>query len=150
MPLYRHPEQAKQIISNMISDMLAKGIIEESTPAYLSLIVLVNKADGSKRLCIDYQGVNEKIKMDIQPLPRLDELVEDSAGRKFYCTLDMKDAYFQVKQDDLSKDLDTFSNGLKLYRFNLLPFELSVSPAISTRKIQQVLSSLIKQRWCQN
>ncbi len=52
MPLYRHPEQAKMIIAEMISNMLAKDVIEESTAAYLSPIVLVSKPDGSKRMCI--------------------------------------------------------------------------------------------------
>ena len=100
LPLYRQPEQARKIIADMIGDMLQKDVIEESTAVYLSPIVLVNKPDGTKRLCIDYRGVNKKIKLDIQPLPRLDELVEDSAGKKFYCTLDMKDAYYQVVLDE--------------------------------------------------
>ena len=83
MPLYRHLEQAKKIIADMISNMLNKDVIEKSTAAYLSSIVLVSKPDGSKRLCIDYRGVNKKVKMDVQPLPRLDKLVEDSAGKLY-------------------------------------------------------------------
>ena len=149
-PLYRQPEQARSIIASMIEDMLSKDIIEESTAVYLAPIVLVSKPDGSKRMCIDYRSVNQKIKMDIHPLPRLDEMVEDSAGKKFYCTLDMKDAYFQLKLDDQSRDITTFSDGLNLYRFKRLPFGLSVSPAIFTRKMQEVLGPLVKQGWCKN
>ena len=110
----------------------------------------VNKPDGSKRMCIDCRGVNQKIKQDIHPLLRLDEMVEDSAGKKFYCSLDMKDAYFQVKLDDKSRDVTTFSDGLNLYRFKRLPFGLSVSPAIFTRKMQEVLRTLLKRGWCRN
>ena len=149
-PLYRQPENAKNIIATMIDDMLKRDIIEESTAVYLSPIVLVNKPDGSKRMCIDYRGVNQKIKQDIHPLPRLDEMVEDSAGKKLYCSLDMKDAYFQVKLDDKSRDVTTFSDGLNLYRFKRLPFGLSVSPAIFTRKMQEVLRPLLKRGWCRN
>ena len=78
-------------------------------------------------------------------------MVEDSAGKKFYCSLDMKDAYFQVKLDDKSRDVTTFSDGLNLYRFKRLPFGLSVSPAIFTRKMQEVLTPLSKRgNWCRN
>ena len=150
MPLYRQPENARKIIATLIEDMLEKNIIEESTGVYLAPIVLVNKPDGSKRMCIDYRGVNKKIKMDIQPLPRLDEMVEDSAGKMFYCQLDMKDAYFQVCLDESSRDLTTFSDGLNLYRFKRLPFGLSVSPAVFTRKMQEVLRPLVKQGWLRN
>ena len=121
-----------------------------STAVYLSPIVLVNKPDVSKRMCIDYRGVNQKIKQDIHPLPRLDEMFEDSAGKKFYCSLDMKDAYFQVKLDDKSRDVTTFSDGLNLYRFKRLPFGLFVSPAIFTKKMQKVLRPLLKRGWCRN
>ncbi|XP_076069574.1 uncharacterized protein LOC143041505 [Oratosquilla oratoria] len=59
-PIYRYPEQAKTIISDMLTDMEEKGIIEKSTAAWLSPIVLVNKPDGSKRMCLDYRRVNKK------------------------------------------------------------------------------------------
>ncbi|KAK3880952.1 hypothetical protein Pcinc_014602 [Petrolisthes cinctipes] len=97
MPLYRHPENSKKAIAEIIEEMIEKDVNEESTAAYLAPIVLVSKPDGSKRMCIDYRGLNKKVKVDIQPLPRLDELVEEGAGKKYYCVLDMKDAYLQVR-----------------------------------------------------
>lgn len=150
MPLYRHPEQAKQIIADMLQGMLDRDIIEESTAAYVSPIVLVSKPDGSKRMCIDYRGLNRKLKMDVLPLPRLDELVEGSAGKGFYTTLDLKDAYYQLKLDASSRDLTSFSDGTGLYRFKRLPFGLATSPAIFTRAMQEVLRPLVKQGWCRN
>lgn len=84
-------------------------------------------------MCIDYRGVNQHIKLNIQPLPRLDEMVEEEADkRRFYCTLDMKDAYYQIVLDEASRNITTFSEGLNLYRFKRLPFGLSVAPAIFT------------------
>lgn len=46
-PNYRYPEKAKEIIS-MLQDMDNKNVIEPSTVAWLSPIVLVSKPDGSK------------------------------------------------------------------------------------------------------
>ncbi len=76
--------------------MEEKGVIEPSTAAWLSPIVLVSKPDGSKRMCLDYRGVNKHLATDIYPLPRLEELVEMASGNKYYATLDLKEAYFQV------------------------------------------------------
>ena len=150
MPLYRHPENAKKIIEEMIQTMLDKDIIEESYSTYLSPIVLINKPNGSKRMCIDYRGVNKKIKIDIHPLPRLDELVDEVAGNKYYCTLDMKDAYYQCRLDEESRDITSFSDGKNLYRFKRLPFGLNVAPAIFTRVMQEVLRPLLKLGFVKN
>ncbi len=114
----------------MLEDMEEKGIIEHSTAAWLSPIVLVNKPDGSKRLCLDYRQVNKHLATDIYPLPRLEELMDQAAGHKYYVTLDMREAYFQLLLDEESRGLTTFSDGVTLYRFKRLPFGLNCSPAI--------------------
>ncbi len=75
-PRYRYPEEAKRSIAEMLQDMEDRRIIEKSISAWLSPIVLVNKPDGSKRMCLDYHHVNKHLTTDIYPLPRLEELVD--------------------------------------------------------------------------
>ncbi len=74
-PRYRYPKEAKSLIAEMLQDMEDRQIIEKSTSAWLSPIVLVNKPGGSKRMCLDYHHVNKHLATDIYPLPRLEELV---------------------------------------------------------------------------
>ncbi len=93
-PRYPYPEQAKQIITDMLKDMEERGIIEPSTAAWPSPIVLVNKPDGGKRVCLDYRQVNKHLATDIYPLPRLEELVDQAAGHQYYVPLDIREAYF--------------------------------------------------------
>ncbi len=149
-PNYRYPEKAKAIIADLLKDMEERDVIEASTAAWLSPIVLVSKPDGSKRMYLDYRGVNKNLARDIYPLPRLEELVEMASGNKFYATLDLKDAYFQVVLDEKSRNITTFSDGVSLYRFKRLPFGLSCSPAIFSRQMAQLLSPLIRQGWTKN
>ncbi len=78
--MYRYPEQAKEIIAEMLLDMEKREIIERSTAAWLSPIVLENKPDGSKRMCLDYRHVNKHLAADVHPLPRLDKLIEQTAA----------------------------------------------------------------------
>ncbi len=60
-PRYRYPQEAKWLIAEMLQDMEDRQIIEKSTSAWLSPIVLVNKPDGSKRMCVDYRHVNKHV-----------------------------------------------------------------------------------------
>ncbi len=47
-PRYRHPEEAKRLIAEMLQDMEDRQIIEKSTSAWLSLIDLVNMSRPDK------------------------------------------------------------------------------------------------------
>ncbi len=149
-PMYRYPEQAKKIISDMLDDMEDREIIKRSTAAWLSPIVLVNMPDGSKIMCLDYSHVNKHLATDVYPLPRREELVEQVAGHPYYVTLDMREAYFQIMLDEESRDLTTFSDGVTLYRFKRLPFGLNCSPAIFSRRMASILTPLVRQGWVKN
>ena len=149
-PMYRYPEKAKGVISAMLEEMEKKDVIETSTAAWLSPIVLVNKPDNSKRMCLDYRKVNTHLQHDIHPLPLLEEMVESASGNCYYASLDMKDAYYQVELDEQSRDLTTFSDGVTLYRFKRLPFGLSCSPAIFSRVMGNILAPLTKLGWIKN
>ncbi len=81
-------------------------------------------------MCLDYRKVNKQLTTDIHPLPNLEELVEQVAGNRYYVTLHLKDAYYQVLLDEASRDLITFSEGINLYRFKRLPFGLRCSASI--------------------
>ncbi len=68
-------------------------------------------------MCLDYRQVNKHLATDIYPLPCLEELVDQAAGHKYYVTLDMREAYFQLLLDEESRDLTAFSDGVTLYLF---------------------------------
>ncbi len=124
-----------------------RQITEKSTSTWVSTIVLVNKPDGSKRICLDYRHVNKHLTTDIYPLPRLVELVDQAAGHNFFATLDMREVYFQIILDENSRNLTVFSDGVTLYIFRRLPFGLSCFPAIFTRHMAALLSPLLREGW---
>lgn len=83
-PMYRYPEHAKVVVSQMLVDMEEGGVIEPSSAAWLSPIVLVNKPDGTKRMCLDFRKVNEHLAADNYPLPSLEDLVNIASGHQYY------------------------------------------------------------------
>ena len=55
----------------MLSDMLKRGVIEESHSPWASPIVVVQKTDVTSRFCLDFRQVNVLTKKDAPPLPHI-------------------------------------------------------------------------------
>ncbi|MCW4264114.1 MAG: retroviral-like aspartic protease family protein [Candidatus Thiodiazotropha endolucinida] len=79
-----------------IEDLKAKGVIRESVSPWASPIVLVSKKDGGVRPCVDYRKLNELVKPDGFPLPRIQDCLDAVAGSKLFSTLDLTSGYFQI------------------------------------------------------
>jgi hypothetical protein len=49
----------KAEVKNILDELIAKGIIRESTSEYASPIVLVKKKNGTTRMCVDFRMLNK-------------------------------------------------------------------------------------------
>ena len=67
-------EESCEKVDKTVQDMLDQGVIQYSQNPWASPIVLVAKQDGTTRLCVDYHKLNVVTKMDVFPLPRIDDL----------------------------------------------------------------------------
>ena len=56
---YRLPFAKRPILSDIVNDLLESNIIRISDSSYASPVVLVDKANGEHRLCIDYRSLNQ-------------------------------------------------------------------------------------------
>ena len=57
------PAARREEERQLVEDMLAIGIIQESNSAWSSLTILVKKKDGTTRFCIDYRRLNQVTKV---------------------------------------------------------------------------------------
>ncbi|GBB94650.1 hypothetical protein RclHR1_23990004 [Rhizophagus clarus] len=104
-PPYRMNPVKREFLKNEIVKMEAQGIIRKSSSPWASPVVIVEKKEGDKRLCIDYQKLNAITKADAYPLPRIDDLLKNLRSATWFTTLDLASGYWQVQmsKEDIEK-----------------------------------------------
>jgi len=80
---YSLPHSLRETLSKEIDNMLAVGIMEESTAAYTSPVVMVEKPDGTKRVCVDYRKLNCVTVFDPEPMPTAEEIFAKLSEDRF-------------------------------------------------------------------
>jgi len=77
-------------------------------------------------MVIDYsQTINRFIVLDAYPLPRIDQQVNEPAKCKWFSTLDLKSAYYQVALATEDRAYTAFEADGKLYQYCRLPFSVT-------------------------
>ena len=122
----RMPPAIWLIATDEVDKMLRQGIIEPSNSPWSSLIVLVDKKDGTYRCCVDFRKLNEATRKDTYPLPRTNDLLDELAGNKWFSTLDLASGYWQVEMDPIDKEKTAFTlQGKGLFHFSVMSFILA-------------------------
>ena len=128
-PPRRIPFSLRGKVYELVQDMLVQGVIVPSTNPWASPIVLVAKKDGTTRFCVDYRKLNAITKLDVYPLPVIDDSLDLLADTKFFSTLDLAPGYWQVGMAADSQEKTTFTTHVGWYEFTVMPFGLCNAPA---------------------
>ena len=73
--------QKKKAIGEEVARLLAAEFIREIYHSeWLANVVMVPKKDNSLRMCIDFKHINRACPKDHFPLPRIDQIVDSTAG----------------------------------------------------------------------
>ena len=77
---YRLPLLKRKAVERELGKMLNQGVIRPSKSPWSSPILLVPKADGTTRFCVDYRKLNAITKKDAYPLPFIQDIFDDLSG----------------------------------------------------------------------
>src|SRR6266536_1674453 len=107
--LRRFSKPKRQAMGEELAKLLEAGFIREiKHPDWLANLVMVPKKDRSWRLCVDFKDLNKACPKDPFPPPRIDQIIDATAGHSSLCFLDAYSGYHQIKM----KESDQARNGL--------------------------------------
>ena len=138
----RIPHHLLGEVDRQIDDMLTRGLIQESTSPWASPVVLAKKRNGEVRFCIDYRGLNQVSNHDAYPVPRVDDALRGLKGARWFSTLDLASAYWQIPMDSESSRKAAFTTHRGLFEPKRMPFGLRSAPATMQRLMTTLFGSM--------
>ncbi|XP_075474325.1 uncharacterized protein LOC142505285 [Primulina tabacum] len=126
----RHFEPEKDmVIKKEVGELLSAGHIRESS--------------GKWRMCVDFRDLNKACPKDCYPLPRIDQLVDSTAGHQYLCMLDAYQGYHQIPLAVEDRDKVSFITSEGTFCYVVMPFGLKNAGATYQRLMDKVFSKQV-------
>ena len=123
---------------------MSVGFIQEVYyPDWLINVVLVKKANGKWRMCVDFTSLNKACPKDSFPLPRINQLVDSIVGHKLLTFMDAFSGYNQIKMAKEDQEKTFFITSRGLYCYKVMPFILKNAGAIYQRLVNKMFNKQI-------
>lgn len=131
-PPRRVPFALKAKLEDKLNSLVDRQIISkvEHPKSFVSNLVVLEKKDGTLRICLDPKDLNNVLVREHYLIPKLEEIIPKITNKKFFSVLDLSEGFYNIKLDVNSSHLCTFNSPFGCYKFNRLPFGLSVAPEI--------------------
>ncbi|GBM15770.1 Retrovirus-related Pol polyprotein from transposon 17.6 [Araneus ventricosus] len=121
---------AKKYAQQEINNLLEAGIIEPSSSSNCFPVIFIKKiqipndsnSEPKFRMVVDYRLLNSITETFKICLPKISEIIKNIAGRKIYCVMDLKSAFFQIKLRDEDKRKLAFCTEMGNFQPTRLPF----------------------------
>ena len=114
--LYSMLQFKLQRMKEYLKKNLWKGFITSSNALYASLILFAS---------VDYQKLNALIKKDQYSLPLINETLTQMTECKFITKFNIIAAFNKLHINSGSEDLTIFITSMRLYKYHVLPFDLT-------------------------
>ena len=130
-----------QAVAGEVTKLLTAGFIREVYYLeWLANVVLVKKANGKWRMCVDFSDLNKACPKDSYPLPRIDQLVDSTAGHKLLTFMDTFSGYNQIKMAEEDQEKTAFITSQGLYCYKVMPFRLKNAGVMYQRLVNKMFS----------
>ena len=99
---------------------------------------MVKKANCKWRMCVDFTDLNKAYPKDSFPLPRIDQLVDSTAGHRLLTFMDAFSGYNQIMMDDADQEKTSFITSKGLFCYKVMPFGLKNAGATYQRLMNRM------------
>jgi len=112
---------------------MVRGVLH---PTWLANPVVLCKANGKWRLCIDFTDLNKAGLKDPFPLPRIDQMVDSTSRCDLLSFLDVYSGYHQIFMSKEDEEKTAFITPCGTYCFVRMPFGLKRDGSNFARAVQ--------------
>jgi hypothetical protein len=136
--LRRFADNRRDAIQKELAKLLATGFIREVIhPEWLANPVLARKKNTNEwRMCVDYTDLNKHCLKDPFGLPRIDQVIDYTAGYDLLCFLDCYSGYHQIAIKEEDQEKTVFITPFVDYCNTTMLFGLKNAGATYQRAIQ--------------
>ena len=133
-------EKGKAVFDS-VTDMLKTGVVEKSGARFYSQLVVVNKAPGLYRVCVDFRNLNNCTKMRNYPIPDIPGLFDRIGSHRpdTFGVMDLTAGYHQAPLSPECQILTAFICFAGIFQFTRLPFGLKRAPTY----FQEMMASIV-------
>jgi len=133
-------EERRKAAQGEVQKLLDAGVVREvQYPEWLANVVMVPKKNGKWRMCIDFTNLNKACPKDEYPLPRIDTLVDATAGSEMLSMLDCFSGYHQIFMNKGGEEKTSFTTPFGTYCYIRMPEGLRNAGCTFNRMIKKVL-----------
>ncbi|MCP4240224.1 MAG: DDE-type integrase/transposase/recombinase [bacterium] len=140
--MFRTSPADREAIQEELQKLLKSGAIRRSSSPWASRMLIVPKKDGSRRVVIDYRGLNNLTAKDAYPLPRIDDTLAALGRSMYYSALDLASGFWQVRMESRDIEKTAFVVDGGLYEWVVMPMGLTNSPATFQRLMNVVMAEV--------
>jgi hypothetical protein len=143
-PLRCFAEEKRKAIGEEITQLLAGGfIMEVFFPDWLANLVLVLKKNNTWRMCINYMSLNKACSKDPFTLPRINQVIDSTAGCDLLSFLDAYSCYHRIPLYEPDQIKTSFITPYGAYCYVTMPFSLKNTGATYQRTMEGCLQGQI-------
>ena len=114
-------------------------MIEPSKSPWTCGVVMAKKKGAQLRFCCDFRYLNSVTVKDAYPIPRSDESISKLGAAKFFTTLDLGSAFWQIPMRKQDRDKTGFACELGLFQWKRMLFGLCNATATFQRLMAHAL-----------
>jgi hypothetical protein len=143
----RQSIERKDFIRKEVRKLLDAGFIEEvHHPVWLANPVIVPKANGKLRMCIDYTNLNKAYPKDPYPLTQIDQIVDSTSRCDLLSFLDAYSGFHQIQMSRQDRKHTSFVIVDGLYCYVVMPYGLKNALLTFVRAMSKTFGDLIRDR----